>query len=103
MDHLDKLHELSLRRAEKKDISTMGELIKLEEKSIRTPTVKEISRDKPLNTFADARKALPFAESDEETAEGDAPEVEGEEEEEQAPAAAAELGEVEEGEETETS
>ena len=80
----------------------MKELIKLKEKSIRTPTVKEILKDKPLETFADMRKALPFAELDEEIAEGDAAEVEGEEkgeEEEEEPAV--EPGEVEEGEETE--
>ena len=80
LDHLDKLHKLSLRRAEKKNIPTMKQLIKLEEKSIRTPTVKEILKDKPLDTFADVRKTLPFEESDEEITEGDAAEVEGEEE-----------------------
>ena len=99
LDHLDKLHELSLRRAEKKKIPTVKELIKLKEKSVRTPTVKEILKDKPLETFADMRKALPFGELDEEIAEGDATEVEGEEEEEEP---AVEPGEVEEGEETET-
>ena len=55
----------------------MKELIKLEEKSVRTPTVKEILKDKPLDTFTDMRKTLPFGESDEEIAEGDAAEVEG--------------------------
>ena len=54
----------------------------MEEKSVRTPTVKEILKDKPLDTFADVRKALPFAELDKEIAERDATEVEGEEEEE---------------------
>ena len=99
LDHLDKLYELSLRRAEKKNIPTMKELIKLEEKSARTPTVKEILKHKPLDTFADMRKSLSFRESDEEIAPGDAPEVEpgGEEEE-----PAVEPGEAEEGEETET-
>ena len=77
MDHLDKLHKLSLRRAEKKNIPTMKELIKLEEKSVRTLTVQEILKDKPLDTFADMRKTLPFGESDEEIAEEDAAEVEG--------------------------
>ena len=100
LDHLDKLHELSLRRAEKKNIPTMKELIKLEEKSVRTPTVKEILKDKPLDMFADVRKSLSFGESDEEIAEEDAAEVEGEEEGEEDPAV--ELGEAEEGEETET-
>ena len=51
LDHLEKLHELSFRRAEKKNIPTMKELIKLEEKSVRTPTVKEILKDKPLDMF----------------------------------------------------
>ena len=53
LDHLDKLYELSLRRAEKKNIPTVKELIKLEEKSVRAPTVKEVLKDKPLDTFAD--------------------------------------------------
>ena len=100
LDHLDKLYELLLRRAEKKNIPTVKELIKLEEKSVRTPTVKEILKDKPLDTFADVRKSLSFGESDEEIAEEDAPEVEGEEEGEEDPAV--ERGEAEEGEETET-
>ena len=106
MDHLDKLHELSLRRAEKKHIPTVKELIKLEEKSVRTPTVKEILKDKPLDVFADVRKGLPFGELGEEIAEGDATEVEGEEEgeeEEEEEEPAVEPREVEEGEETETS
>ena len=98
MDHLDKLYELSLRRAEKKNIPTVKELIKLEEKSVRTPTVKEVLKDKPLDTFADVRKSLSFRESDEEIALEDAPEVEPGEEEEPA----VESGEAEEGEETET-
>ena len=103
MDHLDKLHKLSLRRAEKKKIPTVKELIKLKEKSVRTPTVKEILKDKPLEMFADVRKALPFGELDEEIAEGDATEVEGEEEgEEEEEEPAVEPGEVEEGEETGT-
>ena len=68
LDHLDKLYELSLRRAENKNIPTIKELIKLEEKSVRTPTVKEILKDKPLDTFADVRKSLSFRESDEEIA-----------------------------------
>ena len=92
LDHLDKLYELSLRRAEKKNIPTVKELIKLEEKSVRTPTVKEILKDKPLDTFADVRKSLSFRESDEEIA----PEVEPGEEEEVEP------GEAEEGKEIET-
>ena len=70
LDHLDKLHELSLRRAEKKNILTVKKLMKLEEKSVRTPTVKEILKDKPLDTFVDVRKALPFGELDEEIAVG---------------------------------
>ena len=79
----------------------MKELIKLEEKSARTPTVKKILKHKPLDTFEDMRKSLSFRESDEEIAPGDAPEVEpGEEEEEEEPAV--EPGEAEEGEETET-
>ena len=77
LDHLDKLYELSLRRAEKKNIPTVKELIKLEEKSVRAPTVKEVLKDKPLDTFADVRKSLSFSrESDEEIAPEDAPEVE---------------------------
>ena len=57
--------------------------------------------DKPLEMFADVRKVLTLGESDKEIAEGDAAEVEGEEEgEEEEPAV--EPGEVEEGEETET-
>ena len=104
LDHLDRLHELSFRRGEMMDIPTLKELIKLEEKSHRTPTIKEILRDKPLDEFEEVKKALPFAEEEEEeeekegeisTAEGDATEVEGEEEEEEV---SAELGE-----ETETS
>ena len=104
LDHLDKLHELSLRRAEKKNIPTVKELIKLEEKSVRTPTVREILKDKPLDTFPDVRKTLPFEESDEEIAEGDATEIEGEEEEgkEEEEDPTVEPGEIEEGEETET-
>ena len=99
LDHLDKLYEISLGRVEKKNIPTVKELIKLEEKSIRTPTVKEILKHKPLDTFTDMTKSLSFRESDEEIAPEDAPEVEpGEEEEEPA----VELGEAEEGEETET-
>ena len=101
LDHLDKLYELSLRRAEKKNIPTVKELIKLEEKSVRTRTVKEILKHKLLDKFADVRKSLSFRESDEEIAPEDAPEVEpGEEEEEEEPAV--EPGEAEEGEETET-
>ena len=100
LDHLDKLHKLSLRRVEKKNIPTVKELIKLKEKSVRTPTVKEILKDKPLEMFADVRKALPFGELDKEIAEGDAAEVEGEEEEEEEPVVEPE--DVEEGEETET-
>ena len=96
LDNLDKLCELSLRRAEKKNIPNVKELIKLEEKSLRTPTVKDILKHKPLDTFADMRKSLSFRESDKEIALEDAPEVEPGEEEE------VELGEAEEGEETET-
>ena len=96
LDHLDKLYELSLRRAGKKNIPTVKELIKLEEKSVRAPTVKEVLKDKPLDTFADVKKSLSFRESDEEIVLEDAPEVEpGEEEEEEGP-------EVELGEEIET-
>ena len=40
-------------------------------------------RDKPLDTFADIRKTLPFTEVDEETAERDATEVEEEEKEQE--------------------
>ena len=68
LDHLDRLHELVLRRAEILKIPTVKESIKLEEKSVRTPTVKEILRGTPLDEFADMKKDLPFAE---ETAEGD--------------------------------
>ena len=100
LDHPDRLYELSLRRAEKKNIPTVKELIKLEEKSVRTPTVKEILKHKPLDTFADVRKSLSFRESDEEIAPEDAPKVELGEEEEEEPAV--EPGEAEEGEETET-
>ena len=105
LDHLDRLHKLSLRRAEHLNIPTVKELIKLEEKSIRPPTVKEILKDRPLDEFEEVKKALPFVEevkkallfaeeSEEETAEGDVTEVEEEE------TAAIEPGEVEE---TETS
>ena len=65
LDHLERLHELSLRRGEMMDIPTVKELIKLEEKSVRTSTVKEILRDKLLDEFADMRKALLFAEEEE--------------------------------------
>ena len=86
LDHLDKLYELLLRRAEKKNLPTMKELITLEEKSVRAPTVKEVLKDKPLDTFADVRKNLSFSrESDEEIAPEDAPEVEPGEEEEEEP------------------
>ena len=89
---------MSLRRTELLKIPIVKELIKLEEKSVRTLTMKEILKDTLLDKFADVTKALPFAEEEEEeTAEGDVTEVEEEEE------AAVELGEVEEGEETETS
>ena len=99
LDHLDKLYELLLRRVEKKNIPTVKELIKLEEKSIRTLTAREILKHKPLDMFTDMTKSLSFRESDEEIAPEDAPEVEpGEEEEEPA----VEPGEAEEGEETET-
>ena len=61
-------------------------------------------KDKPLETFADVRKVLALGELDKEIAEGDAAEVEGEEEgEEEEEEEEEELGEVEEGEETETS
>ena len=79
-------------------IPTMKELIELEEKSVRAPTVKEILRDKPLDDD-DVRKTLALAE-------GDDTEVEGEEEVEAAVEpgeAAEEPEEVEEGEEMETS
>ena len=108
LDHLDKLHKLSLRRVEKKNIPTVKELIKLEEKSVRTPTVKEILKDKPLDTFADVRKALSLTDLDKEITERDAAEVEGEEEgeeeveEEVEEEPSVKPGEVEEGEETET-
>ena len=100
LDHLDKLYELSLRRAEKKNIPIVKELIKLGEKSIRTLTVKEILNDKLLDMFTDVMKSLSFTESDEEIAPEDAPEVELGEEEEEEPAV--EPGEAKEGEETET-
>ena len=92
LDHLDRLHELSLRRAEKMGIPTVKELIELEEKSVRTLTVKESLRDKLLDND-DVRKTLVLAEGDDDT------EVEGEEVEEEA---SVEPEEVEEGEETET-
>ena len=78
------------------DIPTVKELIELEENSVRTLTVKEILRDKQLDELADVEKALSFAE-------GDATEVDREEEGKEEKAAAVELGEVEEAEETETS
>ena len=100
LDHLEKLHTLSMKRAEMMVSPTVKELIKLEEKkleekSIRMPTVKEILRDKPLEVFEDVRKALPFAEGGDSEGEGD--------EEEEAEAVVEPVGEVEEGEETETS
>ena len=89
LDHLDRLHELALRRAENLKIPTVKELIMLEEKSVRTPTVKEILKGRPLDELAEVKKALPFAEEEVgETAEGDVTEVEEEEkegEEEQEP------------------
>ena len=96
LDNLERLHEMSMRRAGMVGSPTMKELIKLEEKklgekSVRMPTVKEILRDKPLGETEDMRKILPFAEG------GDSEGEVGEEE----------VGEpeveVEEGEETETS
>ena len=61
LDHLD-CHELILRRAKMMYFPTVKELIELEEKSVRTLTVKEILRDKQLDEFADVEKALSFAE-----------------------------------------
>ena len=98
LDHLERLHEMAMRRAGMVGSPTVKELIKLEEKklgekSVRTPTVKEILRDKPLEETEDVRNILPFAEG------GDSESEVGEEE-------AGEPGvevEVEEGEETETS
>ena len=52
--------------------------------------------------FPDVRKTLPFGESDEEIAEGYATEIEGEEEGEEEEDPTVELGEIEEGEETDT-
>ena len=82
------------------DSPTVKELIeleekKLEEKSIRMLTVKEILRDKPLEVIEDVRKALPFVEGGDSEGEVD--------EEEEAEAVVEPVGEVEEGEETETS
>ena len=67
LDHLERLHEMAMRRAGMVGSPTVKELIKLEEKklgekSVRTPTVKEILRDKPLGETEDVRKILPFAE-----------------------------------------
>ena len=67
LDHLEKLHVLSMRRAGMIPSPTVKDLIKLEEKklgekSVRTPTVKEILRDKPLEVTEDVRKVLAFAE-----------------------------------------
>ena len=42
LDHLDKLYELSLRRAEKKNIPAVKELIKLEEKRVHSRTLHSI-------------------------------------------------------------
>ena len=83
LDHLDRLHELALRRAEQKDIPTVKELIQLEEKSVRTPTIKEILKDAPLDFDEDVRKILDLGEEEEEvaeekTVEGEGSEVEGE-------------------------
>ena len=74
LDHLERLHELALRRAEQKDIPTVKELIQLEEKSERTPTIKEILKDAPLDFDEDVRKILDLGE--EETVEGEGPEAE---------------------------
>ena len=106
--HLDRLHELALRRAENLKIPTVKELIKLEKKGVRTSTVKEILKGRLLDEFAEVKKALPFAEEEVgETAEGDVMEVEEEEqepEEEQEQEPGEEVGEkLEEGEETEAS
>ena len=91
------------------DIPTVKELIELEEKSVRTLTLKEILRDKPLDEFADMSKALPFAEEDGTEVEGEEEEQEKEEQEkeeqdeEEEAEATVELREVKEVEETETS
>ena len=115
LDHLDRLHELALRRAENLKIPTVKELIKLEEKSVKTLTVKKILKGRPLDELAELKKALLFAEEEVgETAEGDVTEVEeeekegeeekGEEEQQQEPGEVEEAGEqIEEGEETEAS
>ena len=96
LDHLERLHEMAMRRAGMVGSPTVKELIKLEEKKlgekgVRMPTVKEILRDKPLEETEDMRKILPFAEG------GDLESEVGEEE-----AGEPEV-EVEEGEEMETS
>ena len=96
LDHLERLHEMAMRRAGMIDSPTVKELIKLEEKKLgeksdRMPTVKEVLRDKPLEeTDEDVRTILPFA------AEGGESEGEVGEEEEEA-------GEREVEEEKETS
>ena len=56
LDDLEWLHELVLRRAEQKGIPTMKELIQLEEKSVKTPTIKEIMKDAPLDFDEDMKK-----------------------------------------------
>ena len=96
LDHLERLHEMAMRRAGMVGSPTVKELIKLEEKKLgeksdRMPTVKEILRDKPLGETEDLRKILLFAEGGE--SEGEVGEEEVGEPE----------VEVEEGEETETS
>ena len=80
LDHLEWLHELALRRAEQKDIPTVKQLIQLEEKSARTPTIKEILKDSPLHFDEDVRKILDLGEEEEEEEEEVAEEktVEGE-------------------------
>ena len=79
LDHLERLHELALRRAEQKDIPTVKELIQLEEKSERTPTIKEILKDAPLDFDEDVRKILDLGEeevAEEKTVEGEGSEAE---------------------------
>ena len=57
---------MALRRAEQKDIPTVKELIKLEEKSVRTPTIKEIFKDAPFDYDEDVKKILDFEEEEQE-------------------------------------
>ena len=82
LDYLDQLHELALRRAEQKDILTIKELIRLKEKSVWTPTIKEIFKDAPFDYAEDVKKILDLGEEEQEeveeekTVEGEGSEVE---------------------------